>query len=221
MHTTWTCQTPPNNWSLRSGICSANATLSKLRRESPSWPVHLRLRIQFFPMRPEQSGLLYLLILIMSLLLNLEDRRLLLADAPRYFTAAERILRSCVEVDVSSPIPIPRFQQDFGIWKGEVLFTSGHVLKFHETYSKHPDGLLERIVNYDFRERHANEVTFRVDAHGVRVMEDGEFHVDLPRNLIVTESEIRSKGYSLTCFTMIDMICLIRTHLEGKALPWA
>jgi hypothetical protein len=156
----------------------------------------------------------------MSLRLSLDDRKILLADATRYFTAAERMLRSCGEIDPSCSIPVPLFGQDFGIWNGEITFTSGHVLKFREAYSRHSDGLLERIVNYDFRLKHASEVTFRVDAHGLPIIDAAELHVDLPNGTVVTERDVSAKGYTLAYFTMIDMICLICAHIEGKALPW-
>jgi hypothetical protein len=133
----------------------------------------------------------------MSLQLSIEDRKTLLADAATYFTAVEQIVRSCGHVDPACIVPVPLFGQDFGIWNGEVRFATGHVLKFRELYSRHADGLLERIVNYDFRTEHSTEVTFRIDAHGLPIINDGELHVDLPNKKVITEQDLKPKGYSL------------------------
>jgi hypothetical protein len=149
-----------------------------------------------------------------------DHRRKLLAQAPTYFSNAERFLRGCPHLDVGSHVPTPLFNEDFGRWEGEVFFSTTHVLGFRDIYFQHSNGRLERTVNFDFRLRHAKDVTFRVDAHGPPVIDGAQLHLDLPGEITYTDGDPKLKGYELTHFTMIDMVYLIGLHLEGVCLPW-
>ncbi len=122
-------------------------------------------------------------------------------------------------------MPLPAFQLDFGRWEGELKLQNGHVLRFREIYTKHDANLIERVLNWDFRREHSAEVLFRVDAHGRPVFnggdqQNGRLHLDLPNDLTYEEGDPRLRGFSLSHFTMVDMIHLIGLHLEGGEMPW-
>ena len=162
----------------------------------------------------------------MSLPLELQHRMALLADAPIYFTAAEKFVRCCPHLEPDSFVPLPVFQNDFGQWSGELRFRSDHVLSFREFYRRHGPDLIERVVNMDFRLEHQPTVLFRVDAHGRPVFnggteEMGRLHLDLPNIVTYEEGDSRLRGFSLRYFTMVDMIDLIGRHLDGEGMPWA
>ena len=130
----------------------------------------------------------------MALPLQLEDRKLLLRDTRTYFNAAEHFLRHSEHLQVESFVPRPQYQAAFGSWEGQIHFGEEHVLKFKELYRRHDDGVLERFVNMDFRKRHDSDVTFRVDAHGLLIIEDQPCHLDLPCDLTYEEGDPRLNG---------------------------
>ena len=162
----------------------------------------------------------------MAFPLELHHRKALLADAPTYFTAAEKFVRCCPHLEPNSFVPLPAFQQDVGQWSGELKFQLEHVLRFRETYRRHGPDLIERVLNMDFRLEHQTSVLFRVDAHGRPVLNGGtkpmgRLHLDLPNQVTYEEGDSRLRGFSLCYFTMIDMIHLIGLHLDGEGMPWA
>ena len=63
-------------------------------------------------------------------------------------------------------------------------------------------------------------MTFRIDAHGLPIWDNGTLHVDLPNEVTYVDGDAKLKGYELVSFTMVDMIHLITLHLDEEALPW-
>ena len=117
-------------------------------------------------------------------------------------------------------MPIPDIQSDIARWQGQLHFSSGHILRFREIYRKHEDDLVERVANFDYRQRHSDEVTFRVDAHGLPIWDGEEFHLHLPGNIQYQDGDNRLGTFRLKHFTIIDMIYLINLHLGGEVMPW-
>ena len=149
-----------------------------------------------------------------------EDRKALLASAKTYFTASEKYVNGCGFVTPDEFHSFPSFQENFGSWRGQIRFTTGHILSFRDIYRRPEPGTLERTICFDFRMAHAEKETFRFDAHGAAILGDEPCHLEIGDGNRYEDGHPILKGFSLSNITLCDVIHLIIAHLEEKALPW-